>query len=89
MGTCEAECFVQRLTLSASAIRPPTRPPQPPSWNLADPGLMLCRTLPLQVMAAIGSNSERWGFFTVDLEFERREGSSEGGSGSSEADSTS
>ena len=29
-----------------------------------------------QVMAAIGSNSERWGIFTVQLEFERGSGSS-------------
>ncbi|PRW61377.1 PDZ domain [Chlorella sorokiniana] len=32
------------------------------------------------VMAALGSNSERWGIFTVQLEFERRDSSSgEGG----------
>lgn len=30
------------------------------------------------VMAALGSNSERWGIFTVSLEFERQ-ASSEGG----------
>ncbi|KAL4424063.1 hypothetical protein ABPG75_001364 [Micractinium tetrahymenae] len=39
------------------------------------------------VMAAIGSNSERWGFFTVDLEFERRAGSSGGSEGGSKGGS--
>lgn len=41
------------------------------------------------VMAAIGSNSERWGFFTVDLEFERRAGGGESSSSSSEGSSAS
>ena len=38
-------------------------------------------SLLLQVMAALGSTSERWGIFTVSLEFERRASgsSSEGG----------
>lgn len=46
-------------------------------------------TLAVQVMAAIGSNSERWGFFTVDLEFERRAGGGESSSSSSEGSSAS
>lgn len=40
----------------------------------------LGRHRPVQVMAALGSNSERWGIFQVSLEFERR-GSGSGSEG--------
>ena len=39
-------------------------------------------------MAAIGSNSERWGIFNVSLELERRTQQQPGGSGSGGSDSS-